>query len=100
MNLSSFFKLHTTDIEDNRRNLQSVTEANDLDEFLNTAVLAGTDFVAEKQNVVVLDKNAYQVTVRAEPTEEEAAAQLLHTHKLTVPRRSFFFFLPENFFKN
>jgi hypothetical protein len=58
-----------------------------LDEFLNTAVLAGTEFVAEKQNVVVLEKNAFQVSVRADPTEEEKLAQFNNIHRITVPRR-------------
>ena len=50
----SFFQLHTTELQDGydwgRLNLQSVTEQSNLDEFLATAALAGTEFNAGKQN--------------------------------------------------
>jgi len=43
-------QLHTTELDDgydwNRLNLKSVTEQNTLDEFLSTAQLAGTEFIA------------------------------------------------------
>ncbi len=43
-----FIQLHTTELEDGydwgRLNLQSVTEQSQLDEFLATAELAGTEF--------------------------------------------------------
>lgn len=52
-----FCKLHTSELEDGydwgRLNLQSVTEQNQLDDFLATAELAGTEFTAEKLNVEV-----------------------------------------------
>lgn len=42
------FQLHTSELEDGydwgRLNLQSVTEQSQLDEFLATAELAGTEF--------------------------------------------------------
>lgn len=40
---------YTTDMESSR--LASVTQERDLEEFLNTAQLAGTDFTAGAQNV-------------------------------------------------
>lgn len=44
------FKLHTSELADGyewgRLNLQSVTEESDLNEFLSTAKLAGTEFAA------------------------------------------------------
>ena len=52
-----FYKLHTSELEDGyewgRLNLQSVTEQNQLDDFLATAELAGTEFTAEKLNIEV-----------------------------------------------
>lgn len=45
-------QLHTSELEDgydwSRLNLRSVTEESKLDEFLNTAKLAGTEFTAGK----------------------------------------------------
>ncbi|KAL1265957.1 hypothetical protein QQF64_003984, partial [Cirrhinus molitorella] len=47
--------LHTSELNDGydwgRLNLQSVTEQSSLDDFLATAELAGTEFVAEKLNI-------------------------------------------------
>lgn len=53
-NLSPVFssQLHTSELNDGydwgRLNLQSVTEQSSLDDFLATAELAGTEFVAGK----------------------------------------------------
>lgn len=45
-----FVQLHTSELDDgydwNKLNLRSVTEENQLDEFLRTAELAGTEFTA------------------------------------------------------
>jgi len=50
-------QLHTADLDDGydwgRLNLQSCTEQNQLDDFLATAELAGTEFTAEKMNIQV-----------------------------------------------
>lgn len=47
-----YSQLHTSELNDGydwgRLNLQSVTEQNSLDDFLATAELAGTEFVAGK----------------------------------------------------
>ncbi|THH02560.1 hypothetical protein EW026_g278 [Hermanssonia centrifuga] len=44
--------LYTTDVDSTTR-LQSITQERDLDEFLNTATLAGTQFTAERSHLVV-----------------------------------------------
>ena len=69
--------------------MRSVTEQNDLDEFLSTAELAGTDFTAEKMNNVKIihrdQKNPYLLTAA-----EERATVRKHKEnreKLSVPRR-------------
>lgn len=69
--------------------MRSVTEQNDLDEFLSTAELAGTDFTAEKLNNVKIihrdQKNPYLLSAA-----EERAAVRKHKEnreKLSVPRR-------------
>jgi large subunit GTPase 1 len=69
--------------------MRSVTEQNDLDEFLSTAELAGTDFTAEKLNNVKIihrdQKNPYLLSA-----DEERNAVRKHREnkeKLSVPRR-------------
>ncbi|KAI9687602.1 MAG: hypothetical protein M1822_002212 [Bathelium mastoideum] len=69
--------------------MQSRTEQSDLDEFLSTAELAGTDFTAEKLNNVKIihadQKNPYLLSAA-----EERATVKKHQEnktKLTVPRR-------------
>jgi len=83
---------YTTDLDSASR-LKSVTQENDLDEFLNTARLAGTEFTAEKQNVTVVQpagpRDMTQNRFLLSPQEE---LHLLKRHaenkdQLRVPRR-------------
>ncbi|KAK9367270.1 P-loop containing nucleoside triphosphate hydrolase protein [Lipomyces kononenkoae] len=82
-----------TDLYQERRQpnwmrLQSVTQERDLDEFLSTAELAGTDFTATKLNIKVLhqdQQNPYLLT--AEQEVETSRRQQTHRQQLTVPRR-------------
>jgi len=82
--------LHTTDLQDGydwgRLNLQSVTEEDSFQDFLNTAELAGREFDAEKWNIKLMDAKTRQVYVDTnnggelrELTEEE--------RNLPIPRR-------------
>lgn len=48
--------LYTTDIDPSSR-LRSVTQEGDLDAFLNTAQLAGTEFTAERRNVKIIQSS-------------------------------------------
>jgi hypothetical protein len=111
---------YTTDADvDSSSKLKSVTQENDLDEFLNTARLAGTDFKAgecshhpvppldsnskftEKQNVslvqptpiINLNQNQFLLT----PQEEVVVLQKhVENHdRLRVPRRSATFSLQQ-----
>lgn len=84
--------LHTTELNDGydwgRANVTSITEQNDLDEFLATAELAGVDFTAEKQNVTVVSVGSVVRGVLSE--RERANLRTLHErHKdlLRIPRR-------------
>lgn len=43
--LSSYFKQYSVDVDQTAR-LKSVTQEGDMEEFFNTAELAGTDFAA------------------------------------------------------
>lgn len=73
--------------------LRSVTQENSLDEFLNTAQLADTDFTAEKQQQVKIIKvgNTSIVNQNGLLTQEETL-ELRKKHqefenKLTIPKR-------------
>ncbi|CCH42603.1 Large subunit GTPase 1 [Wickerhamomyces ciferrii] len=76
--------------EDSWVKLRSVTQENALDEFLNTAELADTDFTADKNNQVTIikvdpSKNPYLLT-----NDEEKKKSALHDaneNSLKVPRR-------------
>ncbi|KAL7273775.1 hypothetical protein RUND412_003352 [Rhizina undulata] len=68
--------------------MRSITEQNDLDEFLNTAELADTDFTAEKMNIKIIHKD--QVNPYLLTADEEHSAMKKHEaniKQLTVPRR-------------
>ncbi|GAA6036038.1 hypothetical protein JCM8097_006578 [Rhodosporidiobolus ruineniae] len=73
--------------------LSSVTQENDLDEFLSTAQLADTDFSAERQNIkVVSDPNLHAASHNPyllTPQEEQELMnkQLENEQRLQVPRR-------------
>ncbi|KAK3105322.1 hypothetical protein FSP39_022517 [Pinctada imbricata] len=83
--------LHTSEVNDGydwgRLNLQSVTEQSNLDDFLTTAELAGTEFTAEKLNIRFVDpkKNSGLLSedekVRISRLHEE------HQDLLRIPRR-------------
>ncbi|GAA5925872.1 hypothetical protein JCM3775_005140 [Rhodotorula graminis] len=84
--------LNTSTIE---AGLSSVTQENDLDEFLSTAQLADTDFSAERQNIKVVisdpnlnpaaSHNPYLLTPQQEA--ELRNKQSANSQRLQVPRR-------------
>ncbi|KAF8578414.1 hypothetical protein K439DRAFT_1621336 [Ramaria rubella] len=90
--------LYTTDLDATGR-LKSVTQERDLDEFLNTAQLAATDFTAvgtgsERQNVKIIQTPALSASSAHNPfllsAQEEKDALRRHCEnrdKLRVPRR-------------
>ncbi|TDL28206.1 P-loop containing nucleoside triphosphate hydrolase protein [Rickenella mellea] len=85
--------LFTTDLDATNR-LQSVTQERDLDEFLSTAQLAGTEFTAEKRNVTIIQAPAVGPSSAHNPflltdLEEKAALKRHKENKarLRVPRR-------------
>ncbi|KAI5281734.1 Large Subunit Gtpase 1-like [Manis pentadactyla] len=83
--------LHTSELNDGydwgRLNLQSVTEQSSLDDFLATAELAGTEFVAEKLNIrFVLPETRTGLL----SFEESQRVKKLHEENkqfLSIPRR-------------
>ena len=83
--------LHTTDLQDGydwgRLNLQSVTEEDSYQDFLNTAELAGREFDAEKWNIKLLDAQTRQVFIDTN-TGGGSSRELLEEEKiLPIPRR-------------
>ncbi|KAI0375232.1 P-loop containing nucleoside triphosphate hydrolase protein [Pilatotrama ljubarskyi] len=82
--------LYTTDIDPTSR-LQSITQERDLDEFLNTATLAGTQFTAERRNVKIISvaASAQQNPYLLSEEEERSTLQKQNENKqrLRVPRR-------------
>ncbi|KAI9202184.1 P-loop containing nucleoside triphosphate hydrolase protein [Polychytrium aggregatum] len=80
---------HTTLVEDDDlTNMQSITEENDLEAFLNSATLAGTNFAAERLNVtVVSDPYVNPFLLTPEKEKETLRRHLEHQKRLTIPRR-------------
>ncbi|KAM5165564.1 large subunit GTPase 1 homolog [Mantella aurantiaca] len=83
--------LHTSELNDGydwgRLNLQSVTEQSSLDDFLATAELAGTEFVAEKLNIKFVPAEARTGLLTS---EESSRIDKLHEENkqfLCIPRR-------------
>ncbi|KAJ7993184.1 hypothetical protein DPEC_G00269810 [Dallia pectoralis] len=83
--------LHTSELNDGydwgRLNLQSVTEQSSMDDFLATAEMAGTEFVAEKLNIKFVPAEARAGLLTA---EETANLKILHEENkqlLRIPRR-------------
>lgn len=74
---------HNTDDQDEqeRNNLQSIMERNDLDEFLNQAMMKEQDFTAQKANVVIVGGSTV-VSVQHKDVKE----QLEYEH-IRIPRR-------------
>ncbi|KAI5836458.1 P-loop containing nucleoside triphosphate hydrolase protein [Schizophyllum commune Tattone D] len=81
--------LYTTDL-DSTSKLKSITQEKDLDAFLNTAELAGTEFTAEKRNVKIIQQastsqNPYLLSEQEE--KEAVQRQDANRKRLRVPRR-------------
>ncbi|CUA74783.1 hypothetical protein RSOLAG22IIIB_11472 [Rhizoctonia solani] len=81
---------YTTDLD---TGLQSITQERDLDEFLNTAQLAGKEFTAERQNITIIQSpsvtsvghNPYLLSSQEEKATLQRHAQ--NKDRLRVPRR-------------
>ncbi|XP_033108740.1 large subunit GTPase 1 homolog [Anneissia japonica] len=83
--------MHTSELQDGydwgRLNLQSVTEQSNLDDFLATAELAGTEFAAEKMNIKVIDPNLHTGLPNKEELAEIREKHAKNQSLLTIPRR-------------
>ncbi|CAG8676235.1 11032_t:CDS:10 [Funneliformis mosseae] len=65
--------LHTTDLDDGASwtKLQSITQQRDLDEFLSTAQLAGTQFTAEKEVLARQEANKEKLVIPRRPNWDQ-----------------------------
>jgi hypothetical protein len=96
------------DTELNKRrfdiNLKSVTEQNSLEEFLNTAELAGTEFESEKLNLRFVKPMANAGVLSKEEQSKLNELHKKNTDLLRIPRRYqnilYFVFLYIKYFKN
>ncbi|KAJ2698452.1 hypothetical protein H4R19_005596, partial [Coemansia spiralis] len=83
-------ELHTADLNDGPSwtRLQSITQQGDLEEFLHTAELAGTEFTAERQNVKIITAGQGNPHLLTKDEEELALARhQANRDRLRVPRR-------------
>ncbi|KIL71761.1 hypothetical protein M378DRAFT_174947 [Amanita muscaria Koide BX008] len=80
--------LFTTDI-DNSTRLKSITQERDLDEFLNTAQLAGIEFTAERRNVKIVQQSGSQNPFLLDEREQQDTLRRHeeNSKRLLVPRR-------------
>ncbi|XP_053566180.1 large subunit GTPase 1 homolog [Bombina bombina] len=85
--------LHTSELNDGydwgRLNLQSVTEQSSIDDFLATAELAGTEFVAEKLNIKFVPAEARTGLLSPEETKRVHKLQEENEQFLCIPRRPY-----------
>ncbi|CAE1264030.1 LSG1 [Acanthosepion pharaonis] len=83
--------LHTSELEDGynwgRLNLMSVTEQSNLEDFLATAEMAGTEFTAEKLNVKFIDRNKDSGLPNEQELKRLKEAQERNKTLLRIPRR-------------
>ncbi|KAL3283581.1 hypothetical protein HHI36_006719 [Cryptolaemus montrouzieri] len=83
--------LHTTEIQDGydwgRLNLQSVTEESSFQEFLSTAELAGTEFLAEKLNIKFVNPLSNVGLLSKEESEKVQKDHDKFKEFLKIPRR-------------
>ncbi|XP_072264306.1 large subunit GTPase 1 homolog [Pyxicephalus adspersus] len=83
--------LHTSELNDGydwgRLNLQSVTEQSSLDDFLATAELAGTEFVAEKLNIKFVPAEARTGLLTSEESNRIKKLHEENKQFLSIPRR-------------
>jgi large subunit GTPase 1 len=87
-------KVHQSELRDselNKRlydiNLKSVTEQNSLEEFLNTAELAGTEFESEKLNLKFVKPTANAGVLSNEEQRKLNEMHKKNTDLLRIPRR-------------
>uniref|UniRef100_A0A8C3G577 Large subunit GTPase 1 homolog n=1 Tax=Cyclopterus lumpus TaxID=8103 RepID=A0A8C3G577_CYCLU len=82
---------HTCELNDGydwgRLNLQSVTEQSSMDDFLATAEMAGTEFVAEKLNIKFVAAEARAGILTAEERNRLKKLHEDNKHFLRIPRR-------------
>jgi hypothetical protein len=82
--------VHTTMIEDDGPALASITERNDLEEFLATAQLADEAFLVEKERMVVLTNTSFAAPVRTQATAEQVLKEPPHSYLHTTSSHAWY----------
>lgn len=82
-------KLHTTDLNDGYdwSCLQSMTDQNQLDEFLLTAEITGTEFAAEKLSVTFVSPTTTAALNAAQDAAKVAQLREMYEGIVRIPRR-------------
>ncbi|KAB7496898.1 Large subunit GTPase 1-like protein [Armadillidium nasatum] len=82
---------HTTEVEEGKHynpvNYKSITDQTDVEDFLTTAELAGTEFKAERLNAKIIVPTATQGIISDEERVKIAALQDKNREHLRIPRR-------------
>eukprot|EP00002_Diphylleia_rotans_P025361 TRINITY_DN5007_c0_g1_i3.p1 TRINITY_DN5007_c0_g1~~TRINITY_DN5007_c0_g1_i3.p1 ORF type:complete len:501 (+),score=89.01 TRINITY_DN5007_c0_g1_i3:54-1556(+) len=79
--------LHSTELPDSDRKVYSITECSDLQEFLDHAILADTQFIAEKENVVVIADDSRALPLQTETPQRQYDIMKSHENFMVIPRR-------------
>lgn len=80
---------HTTELDDGYdwAKMGSKTEMGNLDDFLSTAELAGTDFAAERLNVSIVTAVENEAIISEQREMAMVQVQKDNQHRLRIPRR-------------
>jgi large subunit GTPase 1 len=79
--------IHTTDVVDDRPNMQSCLHRNDLEELLEVAELAQREFIAERENAVILENKSFVQRPLDAPSVDQRRHESLHRSLVRIPRR-------------
>ncbi|KAJ3312943.1 hypothetical protein HDV04_002600 [Boothiomyces sp. JEL0838] len=79
---------HETDADyEQKVNMQSITQENDLEAFLTSAELADTDFTAERLNITVVSSTQNNFVLTEKQERETLRLHSENKDALTIPRR-------------
>lgn len=80
---------HTTEVDDgvDWSKMGSVTAQGDLEDFLTTAELAGTEFAAERLNARIIHDEQQEADLKEKERKDRVASMAANAHRLTIPRR-------------
>ena len=83
---SEFKHQYTTEIDEDKPSLMSMLDSSSMDDFLVQAAMSEQEFLAEKQNVTVLDKKSFLAPEKNTLSASQMQVDAIMKH-LSVPRR-------------